>query len=134
MPSIVNNVDLLNNYDGNFQCASVRILSLEATPAQEHSAQVAMIETLRTMMGSTVQPADIDNMSNEDFEAWFAQMKAEGVPFARRNVNARVAGLTQEQCDQACNIALNYFEHGYQFIMDGQAPENKLTFTRVGGV
>lgn len=128
--AIISNVDLLNTYDRNALVTSTRVLGGDASDAQEHAAQCLAFEMLRELLASGLTVRQYNDMTDEAWEKLCMVAKTR----AALNINAPVAKLTPNQCDAACNIGGNYFEHGYQFIMDGISQENKMTLTRVGGV
>jgi hypothetical protein len=127
--AITSNTDLINTYDGNFLVTSTNALG-GVTPQKEHAAQCLAIEVLRSLIATGMSVADYNNLPELE---WTAICET---AFARAalNINAPLASLTVQEHTAACNLGGNYFEHGYQFIMDGVQPQDKITFTRIGGL
>ena len=129
--AIVSNVDLINTYDGNFQVVSSRILPNEAPHDDEFAAQVICIETVRTLLASGLTTQEYNDMTNE---AWFA-VEAESIARAKLNVNAPVVSrLSDNDRHAATNQGGSYFEQGYVATMNIVSQEDKIQFTRIGGL
>jgi len=128
--AIIDNVDLVVTYDGNFQVVSARILPNELPDDDEHAAQCVAIEMLRGLMASGMSVQDYNNTTDEDLQPY----RDQAVFRASLNVTAPVNHLDSQQKYTATGLGENFFEHGYQFIMDGTSAGDKVQFTKLGGL
>ena len=128
--AITNNIDLVNHYDGNFQIVSIRVLPNEAPHSDEHAAQCIAIEVLRELLASGLTVQQYNDLTEE---AWQA-LAQPGIVRAGLNVNAPGPALSIADKNSGMNLGGNYFEHGYAAQIETVTADNKVQFTRIGGI
>lgn len=104
------NAEFLAAYDLNALQSSHRLYSPD-----EHTSQVLCAETLRILMASLMTPSDYNNLSDA---AW-ANIVNDAVAAANLISGVNTGLLRSDHIQAAANLGGNYFEHSYQFIMDG---------------
>ena len=128
--AINSNVDFVNTFDRNALCVSTRILMNIAPHEDEHAAQTIALEMLRVLLATGMTPAQYNLTTEAEYQAFVNEARTRG----KFNINAPVPFLSEGDVQSAANVGGNYFEHGYDFIMNGISQGNKITFTRIGGV
>lgn len=133
--AITNNIDLITSYDADSLVTMTRVLSATAPPAKEHAAQVLVCETLRDILAEGITLEEWNGMDPAMWDTWWASRRDRARERAKLNVAAhQVPHLTSGEVDQCLGVSSTLFENGYTAVMAGISQENKVTFTRLGGV
>ena len=119
------NIQALAAYDANQQVVAVRQSS-----GDEHASQVMAFEAMRGLMqhGLTL-PAwgEITDC------AWF-RIVAEACDRAALIPSVMMHTLNRNEIFSAADQGGSYFETGYQVVVDSVQAEQRVTFTKLGGV
>jgi hypothetical protein len=107
----------------------ITICKMFTDTAKEHHGQCIAAEVCREFL-ITGLSLDGWNAMTDEFQ-WF-QMCIAGWERARTNTSASPAEFTISDALAAASYAGNYFEHGFDLIVQNAQPS--VTFTRTGGV
>lgn len=116
------NAQILIEYDANASITSSRLNAVD-----EQAAQVIAFETLRGLRLSLITVAAYNNLSDANWVIFVGEAanRADDVP------GCNIQALSQSEVFGAANLGGNYFEHGYQVIIDGQNPADLTTFRKI---
>jgi hypothetical protein len=137
---ITNNIDLIVAFDGDHLVATTRIFPAEAPAGKEHAGQCCMIEHVREILASGITLAEWNSTAEpwtyrgQTWEDYWAGVRERAHVRACLNVSADIPHLTTPELDQISNMASNFFEQGYAGIMAATQQDDKITFTRTGGI
>lgn len=97
---------------------------------KEHHGQCLAVEVCREfeLIGLT-----LDGWNAMTDELQWAEMIISASKRARMNTSASHYDFTISDALTAASYAGNYFEHGYDLILENTAPDH-VTFTRTGGI
>jgi hypothetical protein len=134
--AITNSIDFVVTYDQDRLVTCGRCLSTSAPVAREHAAQCLLAEILRDILATGITVDEWNAMGQpEPWETWIAARAAGGLERAKLNVAAPVVPLLDaNERASALGTASTIFETGYTAYMATVSQENKVTYTRTGGI
>ena len=122
--------ELIQAFDNDAAIVSTPIFGSSA-PDKEFFGQCLAVEFLRSLMARGLSVDDYNNMSDE---YRYAELGMEAWTRARLNPFALTTTLSITEALAAVGLGGNFFEHGYQTTIDNQSAENRITFSRTGGI
>lgn len=118
------NLEYLAYYDANAPVTSQKLVV-----ADERAGQLVAAEVLRTLTETPgLTPEGYNNMPDWEF---FIKI-ADAVRQASLIPNHNLGLLSTTEILTSANLGGNFFEHTYQFIIDGTAPADRIQFRKLG--
>ena len=119
------NVEVLAAYDANQQ-----VVAVLQSSGDEHASQIMAFEALRSLMAHGMTTTAWGEITDCE---WF-MIVAEACNRATLIPTVMMHTLNRNEIFGAADQGGSYFETGYQTAVDGVQAEQRVTFTKLGGV
>lgn len=119
------NMEVMAAYDANQQ-----VVAVNTSSGDEHAAQVMAFETLRALMAHGLTTTAWGEIT----DCALLRIVAEACDRAALIPGVMMHTLNRNEIFSAADQGGSYFETGYQTVVDGVQAEQRVTFTKLGGV